>query len=214
MSKVQWISRELAMAIHNRQLAEHGGEPGVRDADGFVAAVEAPVLNKSKPDVYLAAATYAAEIVTRRPFVGGNKRTALAVARTFLSLNHVEPAASREARCLGIQRLAYGQSDAAEFAQVLRGKNPTGDVVVAGKLVSDRRTVMSYQCSRCGCTDAEPGSIASTGRLYFRPTNSKFLTMKTANIEVKANACTGCGHVDFVADVGKLNTLTARAEPV
>jgi len=71
-----------------------------------------------------------------------------------------------------------------------------------------------YQCSRCGGNAAEPGAVRSTGGVYFRPTNAKFLTMRTGDIELRANACTQCGHVDLVADVEKLSALTRRAEPV
>jgi hypothetical protein len=74
---------------------------------------------------------------------------------------------------------------------------------------------MSHEskCSQCGGTNLEPGVLQSTGKLNFRPANSKFLTFKTGNIAVNASVCTTCGHVDVVADVKKLSALTERAKP-
>lgn len=73
---------------------------------------------------------------------------------------------------------------------------------------------MSHErkCSECGGTELEPGSIQSTGKIYFRPANAKFLTFRTADIEVKANVCIACGHVQLVANVEKLAALTERAK--
>jgi hypothetical protein len=68
-------------------------------------------------------------------------------------------------------------------------------------------------CSRCGGTQLEPGAIQATGRLYFRPANAKFLTFRTGDIAIHANVCIACGHVDLVADVKKLSSLTERAKP-
>lgn len=69
------------------------------------------------------------------------------------------------------------------------------------------------KCTECGGTDLEPGAIQSTGKLYFRPANAKFLTLRTADISVNANVCVDCGHVQLVADVEKLAALTTRAKP-
>jgi hypothetical protein len=69
------------------------------------------------------------------------------------------------------------------------------------------------KCSQCGGTDLEPGSIQSTGKVYFRPANAKFLTLSTGGAVVNANVCLSCGHIDLVADVKKLSALTQRAKP-
>ena len=37
-----WITKELALAIHSRQLAEHGGADGVRDGGLLESALARP----------------------------------------------------------------------------------------------------------------------------------------------------------------------------
>ncbi|HZK80704.1 MAG TPA: type II toxin-antitoxin system death-on-curing family toxin [Humisphaera sp.] len=86
-----WISRELALAIHSRQLAEHGGADGVRDGGLLESALARPRnrFNYEDPTPTLAglAASYAFGIARNHAFVDGNKRTAAVVCETFLVLN-------------------------------------------------------------------------------------------------------------------------------
>jgi hypothetical protein len=67
------------------------------------------------------------------------------------------------------------------------------------------------KCLRCGGTRLEPGAIQSTGRIYFRPTNSSFWTFGTANVRVKSNMCLDCGTVELVGDIKKAGALAGRA---
>ena len=216
MQTVARITPELVTAIHNRLAAEHGGTADVRDPTAVTAAVAAVTPGRGRPDLFGLAAAYAAEIVGRRPFVAGNVRTAYAVCRTFLSMNGVEVTADGVHLVLAMRRLAAGEIDRVALAGHLAGRTePPAAGATAGRSKSPvRRSAMDYQCPRCGSAVAEPGSVHSTGRVYFRPANAKFLTLKTGDIELKANACTQCGHVDFVADVAKLDVLTRRAQPV
>ncbi len=66
------------------------------------------------------------------------------------------------------------------------------------------------KCYRCGGERLEPGQMQSTGKIYFRPENAKFLTMKSANIPVNANICLDCGAIELVAEVEKAQMLTDR----
>ena len=220
---VRWITPELATAVHARLTAEHGGPAAVRDPAALAAALSAAVpAGRGRVDLFAVAAAYAAEVVARRPFEAANVRSAYALCRTFLSLNGVEVTAAPVDRVLAVRRLAAGQLTRDGFAAALANRSPNSPSAgatagLAGTTAGRspvRRTAMDFHCPRCGSTVAEPGSVHSTGRIYFRPTNAKFLTLKTGDIELKANACAQCGHVDFVADVGKLDTLTRRAEPV
>ena len=43
MAQPIWISEELALAIHKRQLAEHGGIDGVRDIGLLSSALARPL---------------------------------------------------------------------------------------------------------------------------------------------------------------------------
>ncbi len=69
------------------------------------------------------------------------------------------------------------------------------------------------RCRRCGGQRLEPGSMQSTGKLYFRPANTKFLTLKTADVPIRANICLDCGAVELLGDVSKARALTDRKEP-
>jgi death-on-curing protein len=84
-----WLDKTVALAIHDRQLAEHGGGPGVRD-DGMLESALARPVNRwayGDDDPASLAAAYAFGIARNHPFVDGNKRTAWVLARLFLLLN-------------------------------------------------------------------------------------------------------------------------------
>ena len=84
-----WLNTELVSAMHLRQLSEHGGGAGLRDAGLLESAVQRPI-NKSQygePDLSDLAASYAYGIARNHPFIDGNKRTALVASFTFLYLN-------------------------------------------------------------------------------------------------------------------------------
>jgi len=69
------------------------------------------------------------------------------------------------------------------------------------------------QCPICSSTHLEPGSIQSTGRIYFRPENTKFLTATTNDVPLVANICMACGHVMLVGDLRKAERLLDKAKP-
>lgn len=67
------------------------------------------------------------------------------------------------------------------------------------------------KCLRCGTPHLEPGAIQSTGRLYFRPANSRFWTFKTADVPVQANLCLECGALELVGDMKKAEALIGQS---
>jgi death-on-curing protein len=84
-----WLSRELILAIHDEQLAEHGGSTGLRDSGLLDSALARP-LNRAgygDPDIAELAAVFALAIAQSRPFLDGNKRTAFVALELFLRLN-------------------------------------------------------------------------------------------------------------------------------
>lgn len=87
-----WIAREEALAIHDRQLAEHGGGVGIRDEGAFESALARPINKWSygEDDMASLAAAYAFGVARNHAFVDGNKRTAWVLARLFLAFNGVE----------------------------------------------------------------------------------------------------------------------------
>ncbi|HUG73440.1 MAG TPA: type II toxin-antitoxin system death-on-curing family toxin [Steroidobacteraceae bacterium] len=86
-----WIGRGLVIAIHDRQLAEHGGSSGIRDETLLESALARPqqLLAYADPPADLAdlAASLAYGVARNHPFVDGNKRTAAVTCETFLRLN-------------------------------------------------------------------------------------------------------------------------------
>ena len=91
MANPRFLSADLAFAVHERQLAEHGGLGGVKD-EGLLDSAIARPLNKhayGESDLSALAAAYAFGIARNHPFNDGNKRTAWVMARLFLRLNGV-----------------------------------------------------------------------------------------------------------------------------
>lgn len=85
----KWVTQDVIMAVHDRQLAEHGGGTGVRDIGMLESALARPVnqWTYGQDDLASLAAAYAFEIARNHPFVDGNKRTAWVAARLFIALN-------------------------------------------------------------------------------------------------------------------------------
>ena len=120
-----WVSHELVIAIHNRQLAEHGGQPGLRDEGLLLSALARPqqrwCYGNPPPNLCVLAASYAFGLAKNHPFLDGNKRTAFVVYRLFLKWNGVEMHADKVDRYLQMLALAAGDHDEESFADWLRG---------------------------------------------------------------------------------------------
>jgi len=119
-----WIERPLAIAIHERQLAEHGGGIGVRDESLLDSALARPQQSHAygdpPPDIADLAASLAFGLARNHPFVDGNKRTAHVCYRVFLALNGTDLVASDEDKYVTMIALAEGSLSEAEFAAWLR----------------------------------------------------------------------------------------------
>lgn len=89
MREPTWIDREVVLAVHDEQLAEHGGQAGVRDRGLLESALDRPRNQFAHGEASLTrlAASYAFGISRNHPFLDGNKRTSLVVAELFLELN-------------------------------------------------------------------------------------------------------------------------------
>jgi death-on-curing protein len=86
----RWVAEDVVLAIHDEQLAEHGGMKGLRDESLRLSALARPqnLAAYGSPDVPDLAASYAVGIARNHAFIDGNKRTALVVAAgVFLPLN-------------------------------------------------------------------------------------------------------------------------------
>ena len=94
-----WTGIAVAEAVHDRQLAEHGGAEGIRDKGALESALARPqnLAAYEEPDAAALAAAYAYGLARNHPYVDGNKRTAWVLARLFLAANSVDLEFSREA---------------------------------------------------------------------------------------------------------------------
>lgn len=123
MSQVwEWLSEELALAIHEEQLREHGGGTGVR-SDGLLASALArpqQLANYGNPDGYDLAAAYAFGVARNHPFIDGNKRTAWVLTRVFLLMHQIRFKCSEADAVITMLKLAAGDITESDFAQWLR----------------------------------------------------------------------------------------------
>ncbi len=112
MKEPIWIDKEQVLAIHARQIAEHGGSSGVRDNGLLESALGRPqnllAYSETPPSLVRLAAAYAFGIARNHPFVDGNKRTALVLSFTFLMLHGIVITAPREDRYFIFYDLAAG----------------------------------------------------------------------------------------------------------
>jgi len=119
-----WITAELTLAIHNRQLAEHGGIEGVRDEGLLSSALARPkhllAYSKDTPDVASFAAAYGFGIARNHPFLDGNKRTAAVVCETFIELNGYQLTADDKTTYLTFLQLAEGTLSEEALAEWIR----------------------------------------------------------------------------------------------
>src|SRR5690554_3638104 len=121
---IVWIEKPFALAIHDRQLAEHGGSSGVRDEALLDSALARPqqlyAYGEPPPDLADLAASLAFGLARNHPFVDGNKRTAAVACEVFIELNGGVLHASDVELYPAYIALAEGSLPEAEFAAWLR----------------------------------------------------------------------------------------------
>ncbi len=87
----QWVQRDTIFAVHDKQLAVHGGLAGIRDLNALESALNRAqnlaAYGNPPPDVADLAAAYIYGIATSHGFSDGNKRTAWVIGRLFLAIN-------------------------------------------------------------------------------------------------------------------------------
>ncbi len=122
-----WLDATDALAIHDRQLAEHGGGVGVRDIGLLEPALGRPVNRWAygEDDPAALAAAYAFGVARNHPFIDGNKRTAWVLARLFLALNRHELAFAPEDAIATVLALAAGELSEEDLADWFRTRLQT-----------------------------------------------------------------------------------------
>ncbi len=118
-----WIMDSVVLAIHEAQLAEHGGRVGIRDECLLASALARPrnlAAYGEGPDAAALAASYAFGLSRNHPFLDGNKRTAFVVMELFLNLNG-RYLNAEDADCIStMEALAAGKLSEKAFAGWLR----------------------------------------------------------------------------------------------
>jgi death-on-curing protein len=117
-----WLDADVLRAVHEEQLAEHGGAAGTRDDGLFESALARPhhLLAYGNPDAADLAAAYGFGIARNHPFVDGNKRTAFVAVELFLDLNGLELEAGDADCVLTMLAVAAGQMDETALPRWLR----------------------------------------------------------------------------------------------
>ena len=97
MKEPIWVAEKIVLAIHEDQLVQNSGSPGIRDALkdtashknllGASLARPKDLFTYGEPSIFDLAAAYSYGLANNHPFIDGNKRTAFMVMYTFLGLN-------------------------------------------------------------------------------------------------------------------------------
>jgi len=122
MPEWKWLREDVILAVHDEQLAEHGGPSGVRDIGLLQSALGRPrnAAVYGEPDVCDLAAAYAFGIAPNHPFVDGNKRTAAIAGLLFLAQNGASFTIGEAELVVMIQSLAAGELAEEDVARWLR----------------------------------------------------------------------------------------------
>ncbi len=119
----RWAQVRVVIALHDAQIAEHGGGSGTRDQGLLESAMARPrhLATYGEPDAADLAAAYAFGIARNHAFVDGNKRTALLAAYMFLQLNGYELDAPEAETVIVVTDVAAGALTETELAAWFRG---------------------------------------------------------------------------------------------
>jgi len=117
-----WLSAAVLRAVHDEQLAEHGGAARTRDVALFESALARPVdlAAYAAPDAAALAAAYAYDVARNHPFIDGNKRTAFVAMELFLACNGYELIAEDADCVVTMLAVAAGTIDEAQLAAWVR----------------------------------------------------------------------------------------------
>ena len=118
----EWIDLSVVLAIHEQQIAEHGGSLGIRDLGLIESALGRPqnLLLYNDPDISDLAAAYGYGLAQNHGFIDGNKRTAYVVTRLFLILSGYDIRASAVEKVITFENVGKGEIDQAALASWLR----------------------------------------------------------------------------------------------
>jgi death-on-curing protein len=126
MTAPEWLELGLVIAVHDEQLAIHGGLSGLRDGAMLESALDRPRNKWSYENAELPelAAAYGYGIAKNHPFVDGNKRTSLLAIYTFLGINGIDFIVPEAEAAAMIFALAAGEVSEESLARWIRDNWP------------------------------------------------------------------------------------------
>jgi death-on-curing protein len=125
VNDIFWLSEAVIKAMHEEQLAEHGGLPGIRDRNLLLASLDRPknlfAYGEPTPTVFELAAAYAFfAFVKNHSFIDGNKRVAFVSMATFFILNEYYLEVPEKEIVLMIKRLSTDQETQESIADWIK----------------------------------------------------------------------------------------------
>lgn len=124
MTAWRWVGVTVVHAVHDRQITEHGGPPGIRDLGAIESALARPqnLAAYEQPDAAMLAAAYLFGLARNHGFTDGNKRTAWVVARLSLADNGYQLRFDAAEAVRTVEAVAAGAFGEAELATWFRDR--------------------------------------------------------------------------------------------
>jgi death-on-curing protein len=129
MKEPEWIVIEVVLAIHEAQLAEHGGLNDIRDDALLESALDRPknlFADSGSTSLNRLAAALAVGIAKNRAFTDGNKRTGWVTCATFLELNGITVVSESTEVAAMMLEAAAGKITEEDFTLWLDEDHPLG----------------------------------------------------------------------------------------
>lgn len=121
-----FISKSLALKIHQQQIERFGGLSTLRDEALLESALGAAQQTWHYTfDIYQTAAQYCYSIARNHPFADGNKRTAAACMLVFLVSNKKQPLMTNTELYDWVIKVATNELSREQLAELLKKKCET-----------------------------------------------------------------------------------------
>lgn len=162
----RWLTLGLVHAIHDRQLAEHGGLDGLRDKAALESALARPKNRAAYelPDAAELAASYGHGIAKAHAFLDGNKRVAWVAARVFLADNGCRVAFDPFDAIRTMEGVASGQVTEGMLAEWFRVRLSGDRIGPRPFAIAEPRTPYGGQRRSLGFNSPWPPSHGRGGR--------------------------------------------------
>lgn len=121
----RWLNRFVVDTIHDDQILEHGGLPGLRDENALESALARPRhkwVCGNERDLAALAAAYGFGLVRSHPYRDGNKRVGFLAMATFLGINGRVLETEDADVVTGMLRLAAGEVSESQLAAWIRAR--------------------------------------------------------------------------------------------